>query len=61
MLHLLECALALKKHRNYRRAARHLHVSQPTITRAIQELERQSTLFDRTPRRHPTAFRRAAA
>ena len=59
MLHLLECALALEKYRNYRRAAQHLRVSQPTITRAIQELERQFsvTLFDRTPAApRPTAF-----
>ena len=63
MLHLLECALALEKHGNYRRAARHLRVSQPTITRAIQELERQFsvTLFDRTPRRRPDRLRHSAA
>ena len=59
MLHLLEFALALEKYRNYRRTAEHLRVSQPTITRAIQELERQFsvTLFDRNPRgATPTAF-----
>jgi DNA-binding transcriptional LysR family regulator len=59
MFHLLECALALEKHGNYRRAARHLRVSQPTVTRAIQELERlfSVTLFDRTNRGSvPTAF-----
>lgn len=50
MLHLLESALALEKHRNYRRAAEHLRVSQPTLTRAIQELERQfsAPLFERS-------------
>ena len=55
MLHLLEFVLALEKYGNYRRAAHHLHVSQPTITRAIQELERQFsvTLFDRNPRGAP--------
>ena len=59
MLYLLECALALEKHRTYRRTAQHLHVSQPTITRAIQELERlfSVTLFDRSRRGSiPTAF-----
>ncbi len=59
MFHLLECALALEKYGNYRRAARHLRVSQPTVTRAIQELERvfSVTLFDRTNRGSvPTAF-----
>ena len=52
MLHLLECALALEKYRTYHRTARHLRVSQPTVTRAIQELERlfSVTLFDRTNR-----------
>ena len=40
MLYLLECALALEKHRTYHRTAQHLSVSQPTVTRAIQELER---------------------
>ena len=50
MLHLMEYALALEKHRNYRRAAEHLRVSQPTLTRAIQELERQlaAPLFERS-------------
>lgn len=59
MLYLLECALALEKHRTYHRAAQHLRVSQPTVTRAIQELERlfSVTLFDRTSRGSvPTAF-----
>ncbi len=59
MLYLLECALALEKHRTYHRTAEHLHVSQPTVTRAIQELERlfSVTLFDRTNRGSvPTAF-----
>jgi hypothetical protein len=59
MLYLLECALALEKHGTYHRTAQHLHVSQPTVTRAIQELERlfSVTLFDRTNRGSiPTAF-----
>lgn len=50
MLRLLECALALDKHRNFARAAEHIGVSQPTLTRSIQELERQlgAKLFDRS-------------
>ena len=59
MLYLLECALALEKHGTYHRTAQHLHVSQPTVTRAIQELERlfSVTLFDRTNRGSiPTVF-----
>lgn len=49
MLRLLECALALDKHRNFARAAEHIGVSQPTLTRCIQELERRlgAKLFDR--------------
>jgi len=59
MLQLLECAMALEKHRTYHRTAQYLRVSQPTVTRAIQELERlfSVTLFDRTRRGSvPTAF-----
>lgn len=49
MLKLLEGALALDKYRNYARAAAKIGVSQPTLTRNIQELERQFSvrLFDR--------------
>ena len=59
MLRLLECALALDKHRNFARAAEHLGISQPTLTRSIQELERQigAKLFDRSRRGvEPTPF-----
>lgn len=50
MIQLLDYAVALQKHRNFARAAKQLGVSQPTLTRAIQELERHfgSKLFDRT-------------
>lgn len=52
MITLLEYALALEKERNFARAARQLGISQPTLTRGIQELERQFSahLFDRTRR-----------
>lgn len=50
MLRLLECALALERHRNFARAAEFIGVSQPTLTRNIQDLERLFCvkLFDRT-------------
>jgi DNA-binding transcriptional LysR family regulator len=59
MIRLLECAVALDRHRNFARAAETLGISQPTLTRSIQELERQfdSTLFDRSRRGvEPTPF-----
>jgi len=62
MLRLLECAMALDKHRNYARAAEQVGVSQPTLTRSIQELERQFSvqLFDRNRSGvEPTIFGRA--
>lgn len=50
MMQLLEYAMALETHRNFARAAKQLGVSQPTLTRGIQELERYfgAKLFDRT-------------
>lgn len=52
MIELLEYALALERHRNFARAARDLGISQPTLTRGVQELERHfgAKLFDRTRR-----------
>lgn len=52
MIDLLEYALALTEHRNFARAAKQLGISQPTLTRGIQELEERigTKLFDRTPR-----------
>ena len=49
-MQLLEYAVTLEAHRNFARAAKHLGISQPTLTRGIQELERQlgAKLFDRT-------------
>jgi DNA-binding transcriptional LysR family regulator len=59
MIELFEYALALHAHRNFARAAKQLGISQPTLTRGIQELENSlgAKLFDRT--RHgvfPTAI-----
>lgn len=59
MLRLLKCALALHEHRNYARAAERLAISQPTLTRSIQDFERLLgvKLFDRNRRGvEPTAF-----
>ena len=49
---LLRNALMLAKHRNFARAAKELHISQPTLTRSIQLLEKTvgERLFDRTTR-----------
>jgi len=49
-LRLLRQALALGQHRNFRRAAESLRLSQPSLTRGIAALERSLgvTLFDRT-------------
>jgi DNA-binding transcriptional LysR family regulator len=49
-LRLLRCALAVAEHRNFARAARAVHLSQPAVSRAIQELEQRAgtNLFDRT-------------
>ncbi len=59
MLRLFECVLALDRHRNFARAAETLSISQPTLTRSIQEVERQfdAKLFDRSKRGvEPTPF-----
>ena len=59
LLRLLECALVLAKHRNFARAAEEMGISQPTLTRSIQEIERQlgAKLFDRNRRGvQPTSF-----
>jgi DNA-binding transcriptional LysR family regulator len=59
VLRLLKCALALNEHRNFARAAEHLAISQPTLTRSIQDLERLLgvKLFDRNRRGvEPTTF-----
>jgi DNA-binding transcriptional LysR family regulator len=49
---LLRHAIALAIYRNYARAARELHISQPTLTRSIQALEAHlgCQLFDRRSR-----------
>ncbi len=48
-LRLLRCALALAEHKNFARGAKALEVSQPTLSRNIQEIEHQTgtRLFDR--------------
>jgi DNA-binding transcriptional LysR family regulator len=60
-LNLIRHALALAKHGHFRRAARALHVSQPTLSRNIAALEKSLgvRLFDRTRSGvEPTAFGR---
>lgn len=49
---LLRNALALNEYRNFARAAQALHITQPTLTRSIQALEKQvgTRLFDRRAR-----------
>jgi DNA-binding transcriptional LysR family regulator len=48
-LRLLRCALALAEHKNFARAAKAVNVSQPTLSRNIQEIERriETQLFER--------------
>lgn len=60
-LRLIRHVLVLAQHGNFRRAARTLHVSQPTLTRNIAALERSLgvRLFDRSRSAvEPTAFGR---
>jgi DNA-binding transcriptional LysR family regulator len=60
-LRLIEQAIALAHHRSYGRAAKALHVSQPTLSRSIAALETSLgvRLFDRGSRGVvPTAFGR---
>lgn len=60
-LRLIRYALALDRHRNFARAAEAVHVTQPTLSRGIAELERWLgvPLFDRTRKGAvPTAFGR---
>jgi DNA-binding transcriptional LysR family regulator len=47
---LLHCALALAEHKNFRRAAQARHISQPSLSRYIQEIERSvgTRIFERT-------------
>jgi DNA-binding transcriptional LysR family regulator len=51
-LRLLRCALALAEHKNFARAANACQVSQPTLSRNIQDIERRvgTQLFDRGSR-----------
>jgi DNA-binding transcriptional LysR family regulator len=58
-LRLIQHALALARYRNFARAARSLHLTQPTMTRSIAALEQAVgvLLFDRgTKGVEPTAF-----
>ena len=52
-IRLLRCALTLAEHRNFARAAEVLHLSQPSLSRSIQSLERQAgvLVFERSSRR----------
>jgi DNA-binding transcriptional LysR family regulator len=51
-LRLLRCALALAEHRTFARAAEVVHVSQPALSRSIQEIELRAgtQLFERGTR-----------
>lgn len=51
-LRLLRYALALAEHRNFARAANAVHISQPSLSVAIQQLEEMAgtRLFERTTR-----------
>ena len=40
-LRLLRCALAVAEHHNFIRAANAIHMSQPSLSRNIQEIERR--------------------
>jgi DNA-binding transcriptional LysR family regulator len=46
---LFHCALALAEHKHFARAAQSLHISQPTLSRSIQNIERRigTQLFER--------------
>ncbi|MBK6454158.1 MAG: LysR family transcriptional regulator, partial [Proteobacteria bacterium] len=60
-LRLMRHAIALARYRNFARAARALHVTQPTMSRSIAALERTLgvRLFDRNSRGvQPTEFGR---
>ena len=51
-LRLLRNALTLSEHRNFARAAKALHLSQPSLSRSIQSLEQQAgvQMFERNSR-----------
>ena len=51
-IRLLKCALTLAEHRNFARAASVLHLSQPSLSRSIQNLERLAgvKIFERNSR-----------
>jgi DNA-binding transcriptional LysR family regulator len=48
-IRLLRCALSLAEHRHFARAAHSLHLSQPSLSRSIQNLEKQAgvRIFER--------------
>ena len=52
-IRLLRCALALAEHRNFARAASSLRLSQPSLSRSIQNLEKLAgvQIFERGSRR----------
>lgn len=51
-LHLLRMFMAVAEHGSFSRAGEKLHISQPAVSKAVQELERQlhTTLLDRSGR-----------